>query len=327
MYTLASDRLMQHTSPSHLYTSHAAGRGPLRRFFFHQLRLLRHISPKQVIKDNLLILMGISCAAVGLRGFLLPSHFLDGGVTGISLLVRTLTGWDLSILLVAINIPFIVLGFRQISLGFALRTLAAIIVLALSLSFLELPVFTRDKLLIAVFGGFFLGAGIGLSIRGGCVLDGTEILALYLSRKTGFTVGDIIMAINVTIFAVSALLVNVETALYAMLTYFSASRTIEFILTGLEEYTAITIVSEKSDSIRRMIVNEMGRGVTMFKGQRGFGKRGERNGDIDIVYTVITRLEITRLKNEVEKIDGQAFIVQHSIQDTKGGMIKKRAFH
>ncbi len=178
-----------------------------------------------------------------------------------------------------------------------------------------------------MFGGFFLGAGIGLSIRGGCVLDGTEILALYLSRKTGFTVGDIIMAINVFIFSISALLINVETALYAMLTYFSASRTIEFIITGLEEYTAITIVSEKSDAIRRMIVNEMGRGVTMYKGQRGFGKRGDREGDIDIVYTVITRLEITRLKNAVDKIDNQAFIVQHSIQDTKGGMIKKRAFH
>ncbi len=271
--------------------------------------------------------MGIFTAAIGLRGFLLPSEFLDGGVTGISLLVRALTGWDLSILLIVFNIPFIVLGYRQISLGFAIRTLVAIICLALCLAFLQLPVFTHDKLLIAVFGGFFLGAGIGMSIRGGCVLDGTEILALYLSRKTGFTVGDIIMAINVCIFSVSAILINVETALYAMLTYFSASRTIEFIITGLEEYTAITIVSEKSEYIRRMIVNEMGRGVTMFKGQRGFGKRGERDGDIDIVYTVITRLEITRLKNAVAKIDNQAFIVQHSIQDTKGGMIKKRAFH
>ncbi len=302
-------------------------RSPFRRLFYHQIRNFRSLNPTQVTKDTLLIVFGILTASVGLRSFLLPSHFLDGGVTGISLLIQALTNWNLSILLVIFNIPFIFLGFRQISLAFAIRTLFAIIALALCLAFLELPVFTHDKLLIAVFGGFFLGAGIGLSIRGGCVLDGTEILALYLSRKTGFTVGDIIMAINVLIFSVSALLINVETALYAMLTYFSASRTIEFIITGLEEYTAITIVSEKSDAIRRMIVNEMGRGVTMYKGQRGFGKRGDREGDIDIVYTVITRLEITRLKNAVDKIDNQAFIVQHSIQDTKGGMIKKRAFH
>ncbi|WP_420154946.1 YitT family protein [Siphonobacter sp.] len=319
---------MHHTSPPLLQAAIAStSRGPVQRFLRSQIRVFRQTSPRQIIKDNLLIAMGIFTAAIGLRGFLLPSEFLDGGVTGISLLVRALTGWDLSILLIVFNIPFIVLGYRQISLGFAIRTLVAIICLALCLAFLQLPVFTHDKLLIAVFGGFFLGAGIGMSIRGGCVLDGTEILALYLSRKTGFTVGDIIMAINVCIFSVSAILINVETALYAMLTYFSASRTIEFIITGLEEYTAITIVSEKSEYIRRMIVNEMGRGVTMFKGQRGFGKRGERDGDIDIVYTVITRLEITRLKNAVAKIDNQAFIVQHSIQDTKGGMIKKRAFH
>ncbi|MFT4031740.1 MAG: YitT family protein [Siphonobacter sp.] len=285
------------------------------------------MATRQFFTDNIFTIMGIFSAAIGLRGFLLPSHFLDGGVTGISLLTNRLTGIDLPILLVMINVPFILLGLRQISISFAIRTLIAISLLALCLGFLELPVFTRDKLLIAVFGGFFLGAGIGLSIRGGCVLDGTEVLALYISRKTGFTVGDIIMAINVFIFAIAAILVDIETALYAMLTYFSASRTIEFIITGLEEYTAITIVSEKSDAIRRMIVNEMGRGVTMLKGQRGFGKRGERNGDLDIVYTVVTRLEVNRLKNAVDKIDSQAFIVQHSIQDTKGGMIKKRTFH
>ncbi|MBS4027130.1 MAG: YitT family protein [Ignavibacteriales bacterium] len=174
-----------------------------------------------------------------------------------------------------------------------------------------------------MFGGFFLGAGIGLSVRGGAVIDGTEVLAIFLSRKLGTTIGDIIIAINIVIFGTAAYLLSVEIALYSMVTYLSASKTLDFVIEGIEEYTGVTIISSYSDKIRGMIIEKLGRGVTVYNGKGGFGKTGEAK-DIDIVYTVVTRLELNRLNTEIQKIDSDAFIVMSRIKDTKGGMIKKR---
>ena len=294
----------------------------------NQLHLLRirRINFVQTIKDVFFILLGVGAASFGLKGFLLPNKFLDGGVMGISLLTNVVTGFNLSYLVVLINLPFVIIGYTQISKKFALRTLMAIGLLALALSWIEFPMITSDKLLIAVFGGFFLGAGIGLSIRGGSVIDGTEVLAIYSSRKTTLTVGDFILILNIIIFSIAAYLISIETALYAILTYLVASKTVDFVVHGIEEYTSVMIVSEKSEEIKDAIINKLGRGVTVLKGKSGFGKKGHRSFDVDIVFSVITRLELQRLKTEITKIDPDAFVVENSVNDIKGGMIKKRPF-
>jgi uncharacterized membrane-anchored protein YitT (DUF2179 family) len=196
-------------------------------------------------------------------------------------------------------------------------------VLALILVALPYPVVTKDKVLIAVFGGFFLGAGIGLTIRGGAVIDGTEILAIFLSRKRSISVGDFIMLFNIVIFSVAAYLYSVELALYSILTYMAAAKTIDFILEGIEEFTGVTIISPHTEQIADLIKNKMGRGLTIYSGKKGYGKRGERLAT-EILFTVVTRLEISRLKHEVAKIDPYAFIVMQSVNDTHGGMVKKR---
>lgn len=288
---------------------------------------LARVSFIQNTQDAVLIVIGVLLAALGLKGFLLPNEFLDGGVTGISLLISRLTGWSISVLLIVINIPFILLAYRQLSLSFTIKALAAIIGLATALVFIKVPVITSDKLLIAIFGGFFLGAGIGMSVRGGAVLDGTEVLALYINRKTVLSMGEVIMYFNILIFGVAAVLINIETAMYAMLTYLSASKTVDFIIQGFEEYIALTIISPESELIRKTLTLKLKKGVTVYKGKSGFGKRGNVDNEIDIIYTVVTRLEVHKIIDEIEKIDSKAFIVQHNINDTKGGMIKRRATH
>lgn len=275
------------------------------------------------IKDFILITAGIFSAAFGFKGFLLTNQFIDGGATGISLLLSALTSLPLYVFIIVVNIPFILLANSILGKSFAIKTAAAISGLALCLATVSFPNVTDDNLLVAVFGGFFLGAGIGLSVRGGAVIDGTEVLAIYLSRKLGTTIGDIIIVINVLIFSAAAYLLSVEIALYSMITYISASKTLDFIIEGIEEYIGVTIVSPYCEAIQQMIVESMGRGVTIYRGKRGFGKRGESN-EMDIVYTVLTRLEINKLNTELEKIDPDAFVIMSSIKDTKGGMIKKR---
>lgn len=282
------------------------------------------ITARHLLKDTFLIIIGIISAGFGLKGFLLPNNFIDGGVTGISLLTAATIQVHLSILIVLINIPFIALGFTQISKTFAIKSILAIIGLAVAVATITYPVITSDKLLVAVFGGFFLGAGIGLSIRGGGVLDGTEVLAIYLSKLVGFTIGDIILVFNIIIFSVAAYLLSIETALYSILTYLAASKTVDFIVEGIEEYTGVTIISPKSEEIRQTIIETLGRGVTIYYGKRGYGKRGENLNKTDIIFTVITRLESAKLQTEIDKIDADAFVVMSSIKDTKGGMIKKR---
>lgn len=286
---------------------------------YHELK----ISIKSFIRDVVLIVTGIMSAAFGLNGFLLPNDFIDGGATGIALLISELTPATLPLMLILINIPFILLGFNVIGKQFAIKAALAIAGLALSTAFINFPEVTNDKLLVAVFGGFFLGAGIGFTIRGGAVIDGTEVLALYLSRRFSTTVGDIITIINVIIFGVVAYLLSVDIALYAIVTYLAASKTVDFIIEGIEEYTSVTIISIHDIEIKQMIIEKLGRGITVFKGKGGFGKHGEVD-ERDIIYTVITRLEISKLNNEIQKIDPNAFVVMNTIKDIKGGMIKKR---
>ena len=281
------------------------------------------ITIRRGLRDILLITAGLFSAAFGLKGFLLPSQFIDGGATGISLLVSAITGVSISILIVCVNMPFVLLGYKIMGRGFAVKTALAIAGLAICLAVVDFPEVTKDNLLVAIFGGFFLGAGIGLSVRGGAVIDGTEVLAIYLSRKFGTTIGDIVIVINAIIFSTAAYFLGIEIALYSMITYLSASRTLDFIVEGIEEYIGVTIVSSHSEEIRQMIINKMGRGVTVYSGKRGYGKRGETK-EVEIIYTVITRLELNKLNTEIQKIEPAAFVVMNSVKDTKGGMIKKR---
>lgn len=274
-----------------------------------------------------MIILGVFSAAFGLKSFLLPNDFIDGGITGISLLTSEVTGIDLPILIVLLNIPFVIMGYAQIGKNFMIKTAMGILGLALCIAIVNFPILTTDRLLISVFGGFFLGAGIGLTMRGGGVIDGTEVMAIYFSKKTGLTIGDIILIVNIIIFSFAAWLLSFETALYSILTYLSASKTVDFIIEGIEEYTGVTIISAKNEELRIMITEKLGRGVTVYKGTRGYGKTGEKKGEIDILYSVITRLEVARLNTEIEKIDPAAFVIMNRVKDTKGGMIKKRVLH
>jgi len=286
--------------------------------------LLFVIMAKRYAKDCVLITLGIFSATFGFKGFLLTNNFIDGGATGISLLVSALTGVPLYVLIICVNFPFVVLGYHIMGKIFAVKTAVAIAGLAICLATISVPDITNDNLLVALFGGFFLGAGIGLSIRGGAVIDGTEVLAIFLSKKLGTTIGDVIILINVMIFSAAAYFLGIEVALYSMLTYLAASRTLDFVIEGIDEYIGVTIISSRSDKMREMIIEKMGRGVTIYSGKGGYGKKGETK-EVDIIYTVITRLELNKLNTEIEKIEPDAFVVMNSVKDLKGGMIKKRA--
>ena len=281
------------------------------------------INIRNYTRDLLLVTLGIFSAGFGFKGFLLTNHFIDGGVTGISLLSSAITGLPLYLLIICINIPFVILGYRVMGSQFAIKTALAISGLALCLATVNFPNITNDNILVAIFGGFFLGVGIGLAVRGGAVIDGTEVLAIFLSKKLGATIGDIITIINIIIFSAAAYFLGIETALYSMVTYMAASKALDFVVEGIEEYIGVTVVSSHNDEIREMIINKLGRGVTVYSGKRGYGKRGETR-EVDIIFTVITRLEINKLRTEIEKIEPDAFVVMNSVKDTKGGMIKKR---
>lgn len=274
-------------------------------------------------KNTVLIILGILSAGMGLKGFLLSSNFIDGGVTGISMLFAQTLGIPLSILLLVINLPFVALGYKQIGRTFAIKSALAIGGLAICLYLVKYPDVTPDKLLTAVFGGFFIGAGIGLAIRGGAVLDGTEIAALLISKNSHLLrVGDVILILNIFIFLAAAYFLGIEIALYSILTYIAASKTIDFLIHGIEEYTAIIVTSEKSEEIREAIVNDLHRTVTIYQ-----GRGGRSDGNLDILYCVVTRLEIGNVKNIVYAVDETAFIITHSLADVEGGVIKKTALH
>ena len=270
-----------------------------------------------------LVVLGIFSAAFGLKGFLLSSRFIDGGVTGVSMLLSDVLGAPLAVLIPVINLPFIALGYKQVGARFAVKSAAAIAGLSLCLALVHFPDVTPDKLLTAVFGGFFIGAGIGLAIRGGAVLDGTEVAALLVSKRSSLLrVGDVILILNVFIFSAAAFFLGVESALYSILTYFAASKTVDFLLHGIEEHTAVLVVSERSEEIRQSIIRDLGRGVTVYKGRRGW-----TDAEQDILFCVVTRLEIGRVRALVADYDSSAFIVVHPLSDVHGGVVKKAPLH
>ena len=278
---------------------------------------------KRELRNAALIVAGIASAGFGLKGFLLSSHFIDGGVTGVSMLLGQMTGVSLSIVLPIINIPFVVIGYAHMGRAFAVRSALGIAGLAVALVVVPYPDVTPDLLLTAVFGGFFLGAGIGLAVRGGAVLDGTEIAALLISKRSHvLKVGEVVLVFNVALFVVAMGVLGVEQALYSILTYLAAARTLDFVIYGIEEYTAITIISTEHAVIRDRIISQLDRGVTVYKGIGGL--TGQEQA---ILYCVVTRLEIGRVKQIVQEVDPRAFIVSHPLADVEGGVVKRGALH
>jgi len=275
------------------------------------------------LQNALLVAAGILCAAMGLKGFLLSSNFIDGGVTGVSMLLTKITAAPLAVWLPVVNAPFVAIGYRHVGGAFALRSAAAIAGLSVVLATVRFPDVTPDLLLTAVFGGFFIGAGIGLAVRGGAVLDGTEIAALIVSKRSPLLrVGDVILIFNVILFLAAMTLLGVEPALYSILTYVAAARTLDFVIYGLEEFTAITIVSARSAAIRERITGELERGVTVFKGYGGL-----TGAEQDILYCVVTRLEIGKVKTIVQAEDAGAFVVSHALAWAEGGVVQRRTRH
>ena len=283
---------------------------------------------ESTISDILLIIVGVIITSFSLKGFLVPNHFFDGGITGISLLIHELYHFNLAYVIVLANVPFIIISMVAINKGFAIKTFFCIVFLGICLLYTGFPVMTDDKLLVSIFGGFFLGLGIGLTMRAGCAVDGIEVLALYTLRRSSFTISEIILGLNIIIFGLAAFLFDLQTALYSMLTYFTASKTIDYVIEGIQAYTGVTIISGKSDQIKHRLVNELGRGITVYKGERGYlpGKF-DVHDDCDIIFTIITRLELRKLKNMVSEVDPNAFVFANTIKETSGGIMKKRHLH
>lgn len=279
-----------------------------------------------IIRDFVYVIAGILCCGFALKGFLVPNQFFDGGITGISLLIHEIYHINIAYVIVLANLPLIIMGAFQVSKKFALKTLACVILLGICLLYVPYPIITSDKLLVSIFGGVFMGIGVGLSMRGGCALDGIEVLALYTLKRSSFTISEIILGINIVIFLIAALHLGLPTALYSILTYYTASRAITFVIEGLEEYTAVNIISAQSDLIKEKLVKDMGKGITVYKGERGFLKDSfDTSHPVDIIFTVVTRFEVRRLKNMVHHIDPQAFVYTNSIKEAAGGILKRRA--
>ncbi len=242
-------------------------------------------------------------------------------VTGISMLLADALGWPLAVFIILVNFPFLIWGWKQLGGQFAWKTALAIGLLAIWIAVIPFPIAPKDKLLAAVFGGVFIGAGVGLAIRAGGVLDGTEVLAVLLSKRTAATVGEIILLINIIIFITAAWLRGAEPAMYSVLTYFTAYKTIDFILHGLEAYNGVTIFSSQHIEIKSQILNQLGRGVTVLKAIGGYSSQEQ-----EVLYCVVTRLELNKLETLVKALDEQAFIVVTPILEVTGGVVKQRQY-
>ena len=283
---------------------------------------------KQVwnLKNFLLILIGTVLAVLAMKGFMIPNRFMDGGIIGISILLHEIFHINISFLVIILNVLFVYLGYKRIGKTFAVQTTIAVLLLSVGLLFIDINSITHDKLLIAIFGGILMGTGVGLVIRGGGVIDGAEVIAVFTGRKTGFSNSEIIMLINSIIFLVAAFQFGIETAMYSTITYFTATRAIHYVVDGIEEFTAMNIISSQQEEIKSFLVNEMGKGITVYKGERGYLPGSfEIRTDCEIIVTIVTRLEIKLIEDGVLVIDPKAFIYVNSIKEATGGVLKAKA--
>ncbi|MBB3125063.1 MULTISPECIES: YitT family protein [Mesoflavibacter] len=268
------------------------------------------------------ILLGIVLASIGLKAFLLPNGFMDGGVTGIALLINKLININISILLIVFSIPFLIIGYFTVSKRIILKSIISIIGLALFIHFENFEIITEDKFLISIFGGLFLGAGIGIAIRNGAVLDGSEILGIFINDRFGISIGKVILVFNIILFSITAFVISKEIAMYSILTYIVTAKVTDLVIEGFEDFIGITIVSTQYEKIKVAIINELGAGMTIYKGQKGFGSKGKTE-DFDIIHTIINRIDIKKMYRIVTSIDKEAFIVEFDVNNVKGGVLRR----
>ncbi|MEW7278030.1 YitT family protein [Aquimarina sp. 2201CG1-2-11] len=274
------------------------------------------------IKEYIQIIIGILLASIGLKAFLLPNGFLDGGVTGIAILLSEKISLDIAIILILVSIPFLILGAFTISKEILIKSIISIVLLSISISLESFPIITEDKLLIAIFGGLFLGAGIGLSIRNGSVLDGSEILGIFIYEKFGVTIGKTILLFNIVLFGITALLISKEIAMYSILTYIITAKVIDLVIEGFEDFIGFTIISRKAELVEKGLTQKIGVGVTVYKGVSGYGTSGQQN-ETRIIHTIVNRIDIRKTYRLLEKIDHNAFVIEFDVNNVKGGVLQR----
>ena len=267
------------------------------------------------------IFIGVVLTSLGLKAFLLPNGFLDGGVTGIALLVRTQVDIRMSYLLVLFSVPFLILGYFTVSKQIVIKSIVSILGVAIFIHLENFQTITTDKLLISIFGGLLVGSGIGIAIRNGAVLDGSEILGIYLNDKFGISIGKIVLCFNIVLFGITAFVVSVEVALYSILTYIIAAKVTDTVIEGFEDFIGVTIVSKKHQIIKKAILEELGVGLTIYKGSSGFGNKGKIE-DFDIIHSIVNRIDIRKMYRIVQAIDTDAFIVEFDVNNVKGGVLR-----
>jgi len=281
----------------------------------------RHIL--KIVCKYACLLLGSAIAAVGLEIFLVPNNIIDGGIVGISVIASFLTDLQLGIFTFVLNIPFLIIGYRQIGKSFVLQSLISITAFSIFVSILHpIPGITQDVLLASIFGGIILGAGVGLIIRFGGSLDGTEIIAIILNKRSVLSVGQIVMIINVVIFIGAALILGWDRALYSMLAYFVAHKAIDIVSEGVDEAKAVMIISDSPDEISQAISDRLGRSVTFWDGIGSFSRDNKK-----IVFSVVTRLEVSKMRSIINEIDENAFVTVHDISEVMSGKYKKRPIH
>ncbi len=278
------------------------------------------------VKNTLLEVVQIGIAifltSIGLKMFLLPNGFLDGGATGIAILLSKLFYVDISLILPIVSIPFFVIGFFTLDKRILIKSLLATACLSLVIHFENFEPITNDKLIIATFGGLFLGGGIGLAIRNGAVLDGAEILGIYLNNKLGFSIGGIILFFNILLFGITAIVLTPEIAMYSILTYIVTGKAVDFTIQGFENYVGLMIVSNKSKALQSRFLEKVGHGITVYQGVKGFGKNGITENK-EIIHLIVNRIDIRRFHRMIDDIDKDAFIIEFDVNDIKGGKIKR----
>ncbi|MGG1662068.1 YitT family protein [Brevibacillus sp. NRS-1366] len=283
----------------------------------------KKLSIRNIVKRGLFITIGAIIMAYGLEAVLIPNNIIDGGVTGLSMILSHVTAINLSLFLVILNLPFFFLGYKQIGKTFAISMLYGIIALSVATSFMhDIKPIVDNELLAIAFGGLILGLGVGLTIRNGGVLDGTETLAILVEKRLPFSVGEIIMFVNVIIFAIAAFVFSLENALFSMLTYYVAFRTIDVVVKGLDDMKSVYIISDNTTEIADAITERLGRGVTFLHGEGSYSGEDKR-----VILCVFTRLEETKLKDIIRELDPQAFIIATDVSSVHGGRFKKKDIH
>ncbi|WP_395045328.1 YitT family protein [Flavobacterium sp.] len=291
---------------------------------YHTINWKEIFLPKNIILN----LTGVAFITLALKGFMIPNKFLDGGIIGISILVHEISKIPFSLLVLFLNLPFLFLGKHLLGKTFAIQSLFTFLLLALSMTFVEIDAVTSDKLLIALFGGCLIGIGMGLCIRSGSVADGVEILALLTTRKIGLNVSEVIFGMNTLLFLTAAWSFGISTALYSIVTYFAAIKSLDYVTDGLEQFTALNIISSKSELIKSLIVKKFGKGITIIKGERGYLPNNfEVKQDCDIIVTIVTRLELLRIKEAISTIDPNAFMFIQYIKEASGGVLRQKHKH